>query len=242
MASRDSSSEGTGLEGLRDWLAELHVRVDGGQPEGVGRCKVVASTSAVAFDEWRRSEGLETRTSRLKLLSAALRTGTSVHDKRPTNPHRLPVSWAFWNLLVLRVDSHDSGRGFADGASGDVLLDLGSSDVLHGHWHLLGSGQPVRVVVSRGNVALLVEVAEHEWHGAEHSWARTGGTEVLSVSSLVGLGEEKRVTVPELVGASWASWDGKLLGVTGEDEGVGDSHWTWWTLRTWLAVDTGWAG
>jgi hypothetical protein len=63
LASRDSASEVTGLEGLADWVRELLVVLDGSEPEAVGGSKVVAGTLAVALDEWRASEGLEARSA-----------------------------------------------------------------------------------------------------------------------------------------------------------------------------------
>lgn len=59
LASGDTLSEVAGLEGLGGWSGEHAGLFDGGQPEGEGSGVVVASTSAVALDEWNRSEGLE---------------------------------------------------------------------------------------------------------------------------------------------------------------------------------------
>lgn len=235
LTSRDSASEVAALEGFANWFSELLVGVDSGQPEAVSGSKVVASTSAVAFDEWRTSEGFQTRTWRTKTLSATLGTGTGVHDEGVTHPEGVPVGWAFWDFIILRVDSHDFRFGFADGASRDVFLEVLALDVLHSHWHTFTSGQPVRVIVSAGNVALFVQVAEHEWHWAKHSWTRTSRAKILTVSSFVGLGKEERVTVPEFGGTGWASWDSDFLGVSGKDETVWSSRWTLWTFT---AVDT----
>lgn len=62
LTSRDSRSKVARFEGFRHWFGELLVGVNSGQPETVGGSKVVASTSTVAFNEWRRSEGFQART------------------------------------------------------------------------------------------------------------------------------------------------------------------------------------
>lgn len=46
-------------------------------------------------------------------------------------------------------------------------FDALSGDGSHGHRHGLRCGQPVRVVVAGSEVAYVVDVAEHEGHGAE---------------------------------------------------------------------------
>lgn len=53
LASRDSASEVTRFEGSSNWVSELFVGLNSGQPETVSIGKVVASASAVAFNEWR---------------------------------------------------------------------------------------------------------------------------------------------------------------------------------------------
>jgi hypothetical protein len=121
------------------------------------------------------------------------------------------------------MDSHDFGFGFADGTSRNVFLQILALDVFHGHWHRFTCRQPVGVIVSGSDVALFVQITEHERHWGEHSWARTSRAKILTVSSFVGLSEEKRVTVPKFGSTGWASWDGDFLGMSGEDEGVWSS-------------------
>lgn len=58
----------------------------------------------------------------------------------------------------------------------DVRLDALSSDGGHGHGHRFGRGQPIRVVVAGGEVADVVDVAEHERHGAEPAQAAASRT------------------------------------------------------------------
>lgn len=81
LTSRDSRSKVARFEGFRHWFGELLVGVNSGQPETVGGSKVVAGTSTVAFNEWRRSEGFQARTWRRKTLSATLGTGAGVHNE-----------------------------------------------------------------------------------------------------------------------------------------------------------------
>lgn len=53
----------------------------------------------------------------------------------------------------------------------DEGLDALSGDGGHGHGHGLRRGQPIGVVVAGGEVADVVDVAEHEGHGAEPAQA-----------------------------------------------------------------------
>jgi len=60
LTSGDSASKVTALKSFTNWFSELLVGVDSGQPETVSRSKVVTSTSAVTFNEWRTSESFQT--------------------------------------------------------------------------------------------------------------------------------------------------------------------------------------
>lgn len=53
----------------------------------------------------------------------------------------------------------------------DERLDALPGDGGHAHGHGLRRGQPVGVVVAGGKVADVVDVAEHEGHGAEPAQA-----------------------------------------------------------------------
>ena len=64
----------------------------------------------------------------------------------------------------------------------DVGFDALSSDGVHGHGHGFRRGQPIGVVVAGGKVTDVVDVAEHEGHGAEppqttasRTWREGGG-------------------------------------------------------------------
>lgn len=244
LASTDSLSEVTAFQSFSSWSSEFFV--DSSQPETEGGAEVVASTFTVTFNEWSGSEGFEARTSGLKILSSTGFTGTSVHNKTETSPvDTFPVSWAVWGFFFLGVDSDELGWSFTDNTSGDVSFKIGASDVLHGGWHSFVGGQPVRVVVSTGNVTLLVQVAEDEWHGGERSEARTWSTKILSNSSFVTGGVEKRVTFPESGVACGASWNSGVLGMSSVGvtvvggAGAGSTWWTVFTLVTW---STWWTG
>lgn len=63
-AARDARLKIAGFERLLPWLDELTVLVDRGQPVGGGRVVVVAPAVALALDERRRSEVLQTRAGR----------------------------------------------------------------------------------------------------------------------------------------------------------------------------------
>ena len=56
----------------------------------------------------------------------------------------------------------------------DERLDALSGDGGHGHGHGLRRGQPVGVVIAGGEIADIVDVAEHEGHGAEPAQTAAG--------------------------------------------------------------------
>ena len=136
-------------------------------------------------------------------MSATVGTGSGVHDERVTSPQwsvviRIitPTSWTRWDILGLTVESHNSVIGFTDRTSRDVFFDVRALDILHILRDGFGSGQPVRVIVSRSQVALFVHAAEHEWHGAELSHTRTSSSKILRVDEFVALGVKQGVAVP----------------------------------------------
>ena len=87
--SRDSRSQVTRLESLRDGFLEHAVLVDGGHPVGVGGCVVVATPVPVALDERPRSEVLQTRSWRRKGLSGPICTSVSVLRKVRSNSRQM---------------------------------------------------------------------------------------------------------------------------------------------------------
>lgn len=149
----------------------------------------------------------------------------------------------------------------------DERLDALSSDGGHGHGHGLGCGQPVRVVVAGGEVADVVDVAEHEGHGAEPAqaaascaWKSDGTkeavgckrprsdpvqnsftirrTEVLSVSPFVALHVQQGVSVIDEAGSLGTEGHVLSLAVTGDEEAVGCRHRPWQTRKTLRTVGT----
>merc|ERR1719461_1875138 len=128
LASTDSLSEVTAFQSFSSWGSEFFF--DSRQPETESSTEVVASAFTVAFNEWSGSEGFETRTGRLEILSSTRFASTSVHNKTETSPvDTFPVSWAVWGFFVLRVNGNEFGWGFADDTSRDVSFEIGASDV-----------------------------------------------------------------------------------------------------------------
>jgi hypothetical protein len=150
-APRYSAHQVTVLESNLNWSSKLISLVDSRQPEGVGVGKVVASTSAVALDEWSSPVGLKAGAWGSQVLSAALTASTGVHDEGVADPEWdvIPTSWALGHIDGLAVEGHDIRLGFADNTPGDVLLDISAVDVGHSAGHSSTGRQPVRVVVSR---------------------------------------------------------------------------------------------
>jgi len=197
-APRDSAHQVTVLESDLNWSGKLVNLVDSGQPEGVGVGKVVAGSSSVALDEGSGPVGLQTRAWGSQVLSSAVTADTGVHDEGVTDPHWdvIPAGGALGHVDGLAVESHDRGLGLADDTPRDVLLNITSVDVGHGHWDLSAGRQPVREVVPRSKIALLVEGAEHEGHGAKVPQARAGTAKVLAVGLSVALSVQETVAFP----------------------------------------------
>lgn len=58
---------------------------------------------------------------------------------------------------------------------------------LLGGGHVLGCGEPVRIVVAGRHAAVVLNVAVHEGHGAESAQARAGGTCQHTIHARSGL-------------------------------------------------------
>lgn len=124
-------------------------------------------------------------------MTTAAGTSTSMHDERVTDPEwhiSIPAGWAVWHFNRLAVEGHQWSIILANDTSGDVFLDVSAVDVSHWLWHSSAGREPVRKVVSAGQVTLFIQRTEHKWHGAKLSQARTGTTQVLRVGSFVALG------------------------------------------------------
>jgi len=167
FASRNlASAVHLAFEGLKLWISELLVLVDGSDPETEAVGKELASASSTGtLDEWSGSEIFETRTWTTHILSATVSTFRGVSEEGVTHPHGFEADWAFWNLSSLRVNCEDGGWSFADVTSGDMLSDVFGFD---GHgWHSSASGQPVRFGVSASVSANLIASTEGGWHGVK---------------------------------------------------------------------------
>lgn len=168
LATWDSWPWISSLHCLTLWNRKLLSFFNGGKPEAefVGK-EVASSSSTVTFDEWSCSEIFQTRARWTQWLTTAFSTSASVHGKRVANPQRAPSSWTVWNLNWLRMNRNNIGWSFAYATSADVWLNFA---FWYGHHRkCCASSQPIRLVVSRGIVANVIEVTEEEWHCAE-SW------------------------------------------------------------------------
>jgi len=154
-------------------------------------------------------------------LAGALRTCAGVHHEGVSYPQSRPARRATGNLDGLTVDCNHHGWSFTHCTPADERLDALSSDGGHGHGHGLGCGQPVGVVVAGGKVADVVDIAEHEGHGAEPAQTAAGRAKVLSVRPLVTLHVQQRVSVIDEASSIGTERHILTLAVTGDEEAVG---------------------
>lgn len=157
------------------------------QPEAVGIGIVITGAPAMAFDERRWAELFQTGARRCQGLPRALCSSTRVHHERVTNPEGVPA-WRTWrDLNGLAVDSYHHSRSFTHNTPADEGLDARPSQWLHAHRHWLGGWQPVGIVIPWCKVTNIVDVAEHEGHGAETSKTAPSSTQILAMCSLISL-------------------------------------------------------
>jgi len=118
LAPRYSCPQTSSFEGLGGGVGELVSLLDSSEPEGVFVGEIVArATGTIALDERRGAEVLQAGTRRRQRLSAALRTGRSVHGKTVADPERGPASWAVGDRDALTMHGDDVGGDFTDDAS-----------------------------------------------------------------------------------------------------------------------------
>jgi len=109
LAAADLLSKTAGLERRRQRLAELLGAVDRRQPEAQRRRVVVARAAAVALDERRRPERLETGAGRVKRL-----TGTVRPSARMLPVDTTPQGFTAYTISIARrsgISPQISGRG-----------------------------------------------------------------------------------------------------------------------------------
>lgn len=118
------------------------------------------------------------------------------------------------------MDGDHVGSGFTHRTPADEVLQSVPGDEGHAARHRLIGGQPVGVVVSGGVATGAVGVTEQEGHGGKTRETATQRAQVLSVSSVVPVDEEQRVSAVHISGSCRAFWDEELLAVSGEQEAV----------------------
>lgn len=87
----------------------------------------------------------------------------------------------------MTVYRHHHGGCFAHCTPANEGPDVVPGDGRHGHGHGLWRGQPIGVVVSGGEVADVVDVAEEEGHRAELAQTAARRAQVLPVGPFVAL-------------------------------------------------------
>lgn len=119
------------------------------------------------------------------------------------------------------MDCNHHGWSFTHHTPADEGLDAFSANGGHGHGHGLQRRQPVGVVVTGGKVTDVVDVAEHEGHGAESVQTASGCAEILSVCPLVALNVQQRVPVVDLASSRGTAWNFSGLAVSCDEETMG---------------------
>lgn len=134
----------------------------------------------LVFKEVRtKNQGLRAQATVVHWHAEGMAMSSAILDittRWPNSTHHV-FKWTWQTSLwpsapFTETSSRSLWRGVSDTfgvttAPADERLDALSSDGGHGHGHGLRRGQPVRVVVAGGKVADVVDVAEHEGHGAE---------------------------------------------------------------------------
>lgn len=87
------------------------------------------------------------------------------------------------HLLALAVHSNHLRVGLAHRTPADVFAYVVALDRAHAGRHRLRCAQPVAVIVSRGEIAHAIQIAEHVRHRAESAQTTSGAAQVLAVSS-----------------------------------------------------------
>lgn len=155
------------LQGGRRGLLEHLTSLYSGKPKAVSVCIVITSPTAVALDEWSTSKLFQTGPGGCEGLARTFGTSAGVHHKGIANPERGPPVGAGRDLNGLAVHGHHHGRCLAHRTPANKWSNVVPGDGCHRHWHGLRSGQPVGIIISGGEVADVVDIAEQEGHRAE---------------------------------------------------------------------------
>lgn len=167
LAAADVRAQLPSLQGGRRGLLEHLISLDSGKPKAVSICIVITSPTAVALDEWRTSKLFQAGPGGCEGLARTFGTSAGVHHKGIANPERGPPVGARRDLNGLAVHGHHHGRRLAHRTPANERSNIVPSDGCHGHRHGLRGGQPVGIIISGGEVADIVDVAEQEGHGTE---------------------------------------------------------------------------
>ena len=121
--------------------------------------------------------------------------GETYHEEAVASPKRFPVFRAIRFDHALAVKRHHHGRRLAHAAAADEGLNVLFRHRHHGNG--LRRGQPKAVVIPRGQVAVLVQVAKQERHCAEFRQARAWLSQVLPMGALIALHVQQAVSLPQ---------------------------------------------
>lgn len=241
----DDAPQRRSLHCLRNRLTEHVGGVEGGQPEAVRIRVVVTRPLVLTLDKRHLAEIFQTRARRNQRLSGSLCSNTRLHDKGVSSPQGFPACRTVWHHGGLAVDGQDVGAGFTHRTPADVGGQSVPSDGAHVCRHRLGSGQPVGEVIARRKAAGTFSVTEQEGNGGKTRETASHASKVLTVSFLIAIDVEKRVTREDEVGANGAVRDADGLTVSGYQEALHVSDRTsagqaWETLEAWTSRSAIW--
>lgn len=111
---------------------------------------------ATAF---RASIGVLNEEDKLVIHQRLKRRSFTYHEKAVTCPQAVPAFRTVGNIGILTVHGNDLCRGLADGAPTDIESNALPLDWSHRRRHRLFSAQPVAVVVARGKLTNIVQIA-----------------------------------------------------------------------------------
>ena len=124
------------------------------------------------------------------------------HQEAVSVPNWLPTRWTSWDAAGLTMCGNNRPRRLTDGTPTDEGLYRRGTD--RHHRNLYVCCEPVTVVISRGVVALFIDVTEQVRHRGETPQARARGTEVLAVRGIMTLDIQQTIASPKSCQIQWA--------------------------------------
>lgn len=233
LATADVRAQLPSLQGRRRGFLEHLAPLYSGKPEAVSVCIVITSPATMAFDERRTSKLFQTGPGGCEGLARTFSTSTGVHHKGIANPERGPPIGAWRDLNGLAVHGHHHGRCLTHRTPANKRPDIVPCDGRHRHWHGLRRGQPVGIVISGGEVADIVDIAEQERHRTKLAQAASSRAQVLPVRPFIALHVEQRVPVVKNFGPRRTLWIIYCLTVPGHKEAVINRWGAWGTHGPW---------